>query len=39
MTSTDIKKQFAKSFHEIENLIDEQIRKIKGKRLSVTVRA
>ena len=39
MTSTDIKKHFAKSFSEIENLVDEQIRKIKEKRLSVTVRA
>lgn len=39
MTSTDIKKPFAKSFSEIENLVDEQIRKIKEKKLSATVRA
>lgn len=39
MACTDIQKPFAKSFSEIENLVDEQIRKIKGKKLSVTVRA
>ena len=39
MTSTDIKKPFAKPFSEIKILVDEQIRKIKGKKLSATVSA
>ena len=39
MVSTDIQKPFAKPFSEIENLVDEQIRKIKEKKLSVSVRA
>ena len=32
-------KPFAKSFSEIENLVDEQIRKIKEEKLSATVSA
>ena len=39
MASTDIQKPFAKPFSEIEDLVDGQIRKIKEKKLSVTVRA
>lgn len=31
MASTDIQKPFAKPFSEIENLVDEQIRKIQEK--------
>ena len=39
MASTDIQKPFAKHFSEIESLVDEQIRKIKEKKLPVSVRA